>query len=588
MANVDKKIEKAIEPIVKMYSELETELLIKIAEHFKINDEFINSDFWRIAKLNEMGAFNSEVIDFIAKYTKRSKNEIKKALQKVFNDTLDLDTLRSAYKNNQIKVNPKEILNNPVMMSIVNNSYNEMTNRFIQMSTQIENATRNAYLDIIEKEYLATSTGMKSYGESIRESLNELANKGIDTLDYTYEKDGVTQIRHYDIEGTVRREILTGARQLSGNINRELISETECEYVKFSEHLDCRPTHFDWQGTIVKASEWETIADYGDVTGIYGINCRHYVEPYFGDHKGKEEKELTQDQCDKAYKESQKQRYLERGIRAWKRKSMMNKAQGDTYEYKKSILKTHEWQKKLEEFNSANNRRRKYDNEYVSGFKDATVNLVPPKSVVNKLSSVNIIADDSLGKIPTDLLQRNVNQYKKLAEKYNMQDFYKDQGAIYLSPDTEKYVGAIGYNDEMTYLKINSSYQYFYDRKDMINTMKKHIEIGEFMPCDEKNYDIYTMTHEFGHTLEMKMFKNKYPNGNNIKYSYFCSDVKNDIISIALEKNPNIDLRIAISAYGHDIKTQEFFAEAFANMELGKPNEIGKAMKEYLKREGIR
>ena len=77
MANIDKKIEKAIEPIVKMYSELETELLIKIAEHFKINDEFINSDFWRIQKLNEMGAFNSEVIDFIAKYTNRSRNEIK-------------------------------------------------------------------------------------------------------------------------------------------------------------------------------------------------------------------------------------------------------------------------------------------------------------------------------------------------------------------------------------------------------------------------------------------------------------------------------------------------------------------------------
>ena len=588
MANIDKKIEKAIEPIVKMYSELETELLIKIAEHFKINEEFINSDYWRIAKLNEMGAFNSEVIDFIAKYTKHSRNEIKKALQKVYIDTLDLDTLRSAYKNNQIRINPKEILNSPLMMTMVNNAYSDMSNRFIQMSNRIENATRQAYLDIVEKEYLATSTGIKSYGESIRESLNELANKGIDTLDYVYEKDGVQNIRHYDIEGAVRREILTGARQLSGHINIELIKETECEYVKFSEHLDCRPTHFDWQGTIVEASEWETIADYGDVAGIYGINCRHYVEPYFGDHKGNEEKKLTQEQCDEAYRISQKQRYLERGVRAWKRKSMMSKVQGDTYEYKKAILKTHEWQKKSEEFNNLHNRTRKYDNEYVSGFKDATVNLIPPKSVVNKLSSVNIVADDSLGKIPTDLLQRNVNQYKKLTEKYDMQDFYKEQGAIYLSPDTKKYIGAISYNDEMTYIKINSSYQYFYDRKDMINTMKKHIEIGEFMPCDEKNYDIYAMTHEFGHTLEMKMFKNKYPNGNNIKYSYFCSDVKNDIISIALEKNPNIDLRTAISAYGHDIKTQEFFAEAFANMELGKPNEIGKAMKEYLKREGIR
>jgi len=366
MANIDKKIEKAIKPITKMYSELETELLIKIAEHFKINEEFINSDYWRIAKLNEMGAFNSEVIDFIAKYTNRSREEIKKALENVFKDTLDLDTLRSAYKNNQIKINPKEILNSPVMMSIMDNAYNEMSKRFIQMSNMIESATRRAYLDIIEKTYLATSTGIESYSESIRKSLNELANRGIDTLDYVYEKDGVQSIRHYDVEGTARREILTGARQLSGYINIELVKETGCEYVKFSEHLDCRPTHFDWQGTIVKASEWETIADYGDVAGIYGINCRHYVEPYFGDHTGNEEKRLTQEECNEAYKISQKQRYLERGVRAWKRRKEMSKASEDIDMYKKSNMKVKEWSKRLDEFTKENDRRRDYTREYIS------------------------------------------------------------------------------------------------------------------------------------------------------------------------------------------------------------------------------
>ena len=408
MANIDKKIEKAIEPIVKMYSELETELLIKIAEHFKINDEFINSDYWRIAKLNEMGAFNSEVIDFIAKYTKHSRNEIKKALQKVYKDTLDFDTLRSAYKNNQIKINPKEILNSPLMMTMVNNAYNDMSNRFIQMSNRIENATRQAYLDIIEKEYLATSTGIKSYGESIRESLNELANKGIDTLDYVYEKDGVQNIRHYDIEGAVRREILTGARQLSGNINIELIKETECEYVKFSEHLDCRPTHFDWQGTIVKASEWETIADYGDVAGIYGINCRHYVEPYFGDHKGNEEKKLTQEECDEAYRISQKQRYLERGVRAWKREKEISKARGDTERFKQSSVKVKEWSNRLDTFTKNNDRRRDFTRETI-GYKEKPSTIAMEDAYLKQKIGFK---DEDIGLtiIPTNTIITNVTE----------------------------------------------------------------------------------------------------------------------------------------------------------------------------------
>ena len=584
---LDKKIEKAIEPLVNMYSDIEMKLILELAEHFMINDEFINSDYWRIQKLDEMGAFNSKVIDIIANTTKRSPEAIKNALKQVYNDTLDLDTLRSAYTKGKLRIKPKEIVNNVALKAIFEHAYNEEINRFIKMSEKIEQATRDAYLNIVETGYIETATGVRSYQESIRNSLNKLAEDGIDTLDYEYDLNGTRKIRRYSVEGAVRREILTGARQLSGNLNAEMIDKTQCEYVIFSEHIDCRPTHFDWQGTIVKTEDWKQIADYGDVAGIYGINCRHYVEPYFGDKRGSELKQYSKNAVDNAYKESQKQRYLERGVRAWKRKAMISKAQGDTYEYKRSVLKTHEWQKKLDDFSNSTSKIRKYDNEYVSGFKDAKVNIIPPKSIVNKLEKVNIVADDSIGKIPTNLLERNVNQFKKLSEKYNMEEFYKNQTAIYKSPNTQKYIGAIGYNNKMTHLTINSSYKYFYDKQYLVELVEEQVKAGEFMPCSEKNYDIYTMTHEFGHTLEMKMFKDKYPNGNNISYSHFCSSVKDDIINIAINKNPHIDISTAMSAYGHDIKTQEFFAEAFANMELGKSNEMGKALKEYLKREGI-
>ena len=71
--NNEEKINKAIEPLVKMYEEIENDLLIKIAQNFKINEEFLNSDYWRIKKLEEMGLFNEEVIKYISKYTKKTK-----------------------------------------------------------------------------------------------------------------------------------------------------------------------------------------------------------------------------------------------------------------------------------------------------------------------------------------------------------------------------------------------------------------------------------------------------------------------------------------------------------------------------------
>ena len=109
-----------------------------------------------------------------------------------------------------------------------------------------------------------------------------------------------------------------------------------------------------------------------------------------------------------------------------------------------------------------------------------------------------------------------------------------------------------------------------------------------FMPCAKENYDIYAMTHEFGHTLEMKLFKDNFPNGNSIGYTNFANEVKNDIIAIAKRNNPNIDLEEVISLYGRkDNNPKEFFAECFANMELGETNELGNAMREYLKDKGV-
>ena len=386
MADIDKKIEQAIEPIVKMYSELETELMVLLAKHFKINEEFINSDFIRIQKLDEMGAFNKEVIDYISRYTKRSPSKIKKALKEVYNANIDFDTLRSAYDNGKILINPTEILNDTTLVGIMRYAYNVETKRFIEISKLIESSVRKTYLDIVEKSYLATSTGVKSYGETIRESLNELANKGIKTLNYISKgEDGTTSIRSYDIEGTVRREILTATRQLSGNLNHELIELTESEYIKFSEHLDCRPTHYDWQGTIARKEDWKDIADYGDVTGIYGINCRHYVEPYFQDVElddtitikdkdgNKKEykvsnklKEYSKDDTNNSYSISQKQRYLERGIRSWKRRREMSKANGDIDMLKKSKSKVKEWSDKLDRFTDEHDIRRDFTREFVS------------------------------------------------------------------------------------------------------------------------------------------------------------------------------------------------------------------------------
>lgn len=549
MAKIDKKIEQAIEPIVKMYSELETELMVLLAKHFKINEEFINSDFFRIQKLDEMGAFNSQVIDYISRYTNRSPSKIKKALQEVYNATIDIDTLRSAYDNGKILINPTEILKDTTLVGIMKYAYNEETRRFIEMSKLIESSVRKTYLDIVEKSYLATSTGVKSYGETIRESLNELANKGIKTLNYISKgEDGTTSIRSYDIEGTVRREILTATRQLSGNLNHELIELTESEYIKFSEHLDCRPTHYDWQGTIARKEDWKDIADYGDVAGIYGINCRHYVEPYFQDADlddtitikdkdgNKKEykvsnklKEYSKDDTNDSYSISQKQRYLERGIRSWKRRREMSKANGDTEMLKKSKSKVKEWSDRLDSFADEHDKRRDFTREFVSdrvskprvitdNIKELS-NMIYDKYETNHFENLGLLNGETgevLGDIHTNNSSYSVGYSKEQQEI--MKNYHRKLFAIHNHPANHTF-------------SLNDLYETF--NNDSLS--------GIIVRTDEFNYYFFPNLEDLDITKKnlneySKWFENRLGKVNDDMLSKYPNKSNNELQHLSFEK----------------------------------------------------
>ncbi len=449
---LDEKIEKAIEPLVEMYSKIESDLLCEIASHFLMGEEFENADYYRIKKLEEMGAFNQDTIKYLSKVTGATEEKIKDCLKEIGIATINTPELSKLYENGTIKVNPNELLSSVPIQTIIDKAYNEMSNHFIELSSKIENATREAYLRVVEENYLRVSMGTHSYDEAIRKAIDDLSNDGIDVVTYTTkDEDGnVVGLRSYDIESAVRRDTLTAARQLSGNLNTQLIEETECEYVKYSEHLDCRDTHFPWQGTIVKTDDWKAIADYGDVAGIYGINCRHYVEPYFGDHRGSEEKEYTQKECHKAYMLSQKQRYLERGVRKWKRKAEMFKANGDDEAYKKSKEKVSWWSKRLDNFATDNNRNRDFAREYVKNMKSnkpVTIKL-EDTFIKDKLGfydnkvGLTFIPKNSIITSTTQIAGQGVSKYFRNAKKYakiyggSPSDYIKVAGKI----ESNKYI----------------------------------------------------------------------------------------------------------------------------------------------------
>ena len=144
-----------------------------------------------------------------------------------------------------------------------------------------------------------------------------------------------------------------------------------------------------------------------------------------------------------------------------------------------------------------------------------------------------------------------------------------------------------------------------------------------WMPSSPDAYDVYSITHEYGHMVQNKLIYTKelwdnYTNFGSpkkvqgmsssdlIKQYYekekFWKDntegvkakMRKEIIAIAKEKNPNFSLDASknadgmspLSEYGKK-NDDEFFAECFANAFCGSPNELGMAMLEWFRRNGL-
>lgn len=358
--------EKAFQKLINNYSEIETKILEELVKHFKINEEFINSDYFRFEKLQELGILNDNIIKYIAEATKSTPMQIKKAINEIGFETFNINELNKAYSGGFLQIDPDILIQKNIIQNLIDYSYNELEDRFLSISKKIENGAREAYLDIVEKVYLQTTSGV-TYDGAIRSALADLGERGITTLTYrTIDSEGNTiGIRNYDVEGAVRREVVTANNKLVNEINKSVAEELDVEYVLLSEHIACRPQHFPWQGTIIKRKDIEAVTKYGEVDGMGGPNCKHYPTPYFGSARGNELKQISLEEATKKYELSQKQRYIERNIRKWKRKARIFETAEDKEYYKKCKDKVKEWQTKNREFTENNNLIRDFSRENV-------------------------------------------------------------------------------------------------------------------------------------------------------------------------------------------------------------------------------
>ena len=186
-----------------------------------------------------------------------------------------------------------------------------------------------AYQREMDLATLKVATGTFSYDEAVNECVKRLAQSGLRSIDYA---NG----RTYQLDTAARMCVRTGMSQLSGKITEMNLKNTGQDLVRTSQHMGSRPEHAPWQnkvfsysGTSKKYPDFFQETGYGTVEGLKGANCTHDFYPYWeGDYIPPDV-----EPNEEYYNNTQKQRAMERGIRATKREIEAQKAiGGDTTE----------------------------------------------------------------------------------------------------------------------------------------------------------------------------------------------------------------------------------------------------------------
>ena len=632
-------LEQMEEELERYYINMENELLMNIAKKLSVNkpmeidkwDEKNNQPLegsggvneWQLERLKELGGLTSENVETISKYSGKTINEVEKIFQRAREIGTEVDDkiLKLGVKAGILnEINP--VLENSRVKEIIKNSINETLTTFNKQNNSLLASAGVEYKQIVNDVTTEVLAGTKTISKAMQDSVSKLAEKGL--TGFTA-RNGA----EWTPEAYTKMVLRTNTRQATNHIQEARLQLAGNDYIEISSHMGARPLCAEDQGKIfslsgnttpitdglgneIKVYDWSQ-SSYGKPAGILGINCghsRHAFVPGMSIHR---EQQFTKAENDEAYIEKQQQRYYERQIRNKKREIAMLKETGAEKDYIKTKQnQLSNYRNEYLDFLDKTGRTRITANEWIGTTKKSN-GYIQETALFNKK-----YIKDNIKNIDKKLHDETINQINELTNKYDFMDnFFKEKKTfINTTVLNQNRIAQLSFNSRLTDVNIQLN-QLRYNR-DLINDVKKKVTDKYYMPCSSKYYSIYPITHEYGHAVQCYLFDeynkthineynnfiNKihyYKNSNFSKrdiddkieeihmqyYSTISDLIAQNIYEIANKNNDYFDLNSSISKYAKK-SSFEFFAECFANMECGEPNELGKAMNEYLKGMGLK
>ena len=326
---------------VQLWQQVEDDILQDIARRIKKMDELdplTPTAIWQAWRLAETRAVRSNTVATLAKYTGKSRAEIKRLLETAGAQTLAADD--AVYT--AAGLDPPPVNQSPALLNLLNAGYRQTCGTWQNLTATTANTVTGAFEDRLSRAWGLVSTGAMDYNTAIRRAVDDLA----DTMPYITYPSGHTDT----LEVAARRAVLTGVNQTCAKLQLKRMEEMVCEFVEVTAHEGARPTHAVWQGRVYhrggavvqdgeRYEDFEAATGYGTGPGLCGWNCRHNFYPFY---PGVSVRNYTDERLAELdarnipyggglytrYEITQMQRAMERRVRKYKRRYLAEAAAG--------------------------------------------------------------------------------------------------------------------------------------------------------------------------------------------------------------------------------------------------------------------
>lgn len=383
----DDALNKLIQPIIDRQENINTWAIKQIAGHIKTIGNMTPSDVNMLITLRNAGADAKKLVKELAKMAEIQIAEIQRLVKTVAKDAyISAKPFYDFTKTAYIPFDDNVILQRRIkaMARQTADTYKNLSKAQAFMLRDPKNPKKlvptpiaKAYQSIVDEAVQAASGGTVDYNTAMRNTLQQLVDSGIQSVQYhTETKKHFTQ----RLDTAVRRNLLDGIRAVNQKMQDIVGEEFGADGVEISVHMNPAPDHAEMQGHQYTKAEFDKMQSgesFKDIQGreykgferaVGTLNCRHfaisikigYAKPNYSDDELKEILEknekgytfpngrhLTMYQC------TQYQRQLETKIRRAKDGQIAAKTAGDTELAMKYQAKVDKYTKEYRAFSKA-------------------------------------------------------------------------------------------------------------------------------------------------------------------------------------------------------------------------------------------